>query len=66
MATFENSSHIAEANWESGTLLVKFKNGDMWEYWDVPNGIFQEMQAAPSAGKFFLQNVRGQFEGAKV
>jgi hypothetical protein len=66
MATFENSSHIAAADWDGGVLLVTFKNGARYEFYDVPSSILQEMQVAPSAGKFFNSEIKGRYESAKV
>jgi len=66
MATFENSSHVKEATWEGGILLVTFKGGERYEYYDVPSSILQEWLAAPSAGKFLNAEIKSQFESAKV
>jgi KTSC domain len=66
MATFENSSHIREANWDGGVLTVTFKGGERYEFYDVPSALLQEMQAAPSAGRFFNSEIKGRYESAKV
>jgi len=66
MATFENSSHVTSATWEAGTLLVTFKNGSQYEFWDVPPGLLPEWESAQSAGKFFNAEIKGKYQGAKV
>ena len=44
-----------------GTMIVEFVNRGKYEYFDVPLEVIQEFVAAPSVGKFFNQNIRGQY-----
>lgn len=61
-----DSSHINDVEWSGGVLTVQFKDGGVYEYYDVPNGTFQEFLAAPSKGRFFKESIKGVFEYAKV
>jgi hypothetical protein len=53
-------------DFETKTLEVEFKNGDLYQYAGVPQDLYAEMAKAPSAGKFFSANVRGRFAHQKL
>lgn len=46
---------------ETQTLDVEFTSGSGYSYSGVPEHVFQEMQSAPSVGRYFLQNIKGQY-----
>lgn len=46
-------------------LAVEFKNGSIYEYFDVPDAVFQRMKAAPSKGQFLAQDVKGRYRYAR-
>ena len=41
------------------TLEVGFKNGYVYQYFDVPEPIYQQMINTDSAGKFLINNIKG-------
>ncbi len=47
-------------------LIVEFVNGGRYNYFDVPEVVFQGMRAAPSKGQFLAQNVKGIYRYARV
>ena len=59
------SSHIDDVEWEDGKLLVTFKDGSVYEYSDVPIGVYQELLGAESIGKFFYTEIRNRFDFTK-
>lgn len=44
------------------TLTVRFKNGLDYTYVDVAQDVFESFKAAPSAGKFFMSNVKNKYQ----
>lgn len=44
-----------------GTMIVEFANRGKYEYFGVPLATIQEFVAASSVGKFFNENIRGQY-----
>jgi len=44
------------------TLEVRFKRGQSYTYFNVPEKVFDAMQAAPSKGHFVTGHVKGKFE----
>jgi hypothetical protein len=63
-----DSSNIASIGYDPGsqTLQVEFQGGRVYQYFDVPEGVFQEFLAASSKGKFFHANIKGSFRYARV
>jgi hypothetical protein len=63
-----SSSTISEVGFEanSNTLEILFRDGRVYQYFDVPENIFDALKAASSAGQFFHQNIRGVFRFARV
>ena len=62
------SSNIARYRYDAGThvLTVEFKNGGTYNYYDVPQRIYELMYAAPSIGQFLAQNIKGAYRYASV
>ncbi|WP_339786824.1 KTSC domain-containing protein [Paenibacillus sp. FSL R7-0313] len=53
---------------ESQAILeVEFKsNGHVWQYYDVPEYIWFEMNSAPSVGKYFHANIKNTYSESRV
>ncbi|HMF30918.1 MAG TPA: KTSC domain-containing protein [Candidatus Lokiarchaeia archaeon] len=50
----------------SKVLEVKFRNDYIYQYFDVPESTFGELQAAQARGKFFNAQVKGHFRYARI
>jgi KTSC domain len=63
-----DSSNIAGFGYDqaSQVLTVEFKNGSRYCYYDVPQGIADQMAVAASKGQFHAQNIKGVFRYARV
>lgn len=51
---------------ESQTLQVEFKNGGMYQYFDVPMHVYEELRDADSVGKYLAYNIKGTYRYSKV
>jgi len=62
------SSNISRFGYDadSSVLAVEFKNGGVYNYFDVSAAVFEQMQAAPSKGQFLAQNIKGHYRYARV
>lgn len=62
------SSNIKEAGFDSqsGTLELLFSDGRIYQYFDVPESIYEQLVAAPSVGRFFHTEIRGVYRYARV
>lgn len=50
----------------TSTLEVEFNSSAIWQYYDVLESTFYEMQSASSIGKFFHSNIKGQYAEGQV
>lgn len=62
--SFVDSSTIARIAYESdnSTLVVEFLSGRQYRYFDVEAAHFDELIAAPSAGKYFNANILKKYK----
>lgn len=60
------SGHLADVEWEDGTLYIVFRDGAKYAYSDVPIGVFQELMASPSKSAFFRSEIKGTYEYQRV
>jgi len=63
-----SSSNIASIGYDqaSSTLEVEFLKGGVYQYFDVPNNVFQGMMTANSHGEYLAQNIKGHYRYSKV
>lgn len=57
------SSNVSKFGYdeEFNKLTVEFKNGNMYEYFDVPVFVYESMKSAPSKGQFLAQEIKGKY-----
>jgi hypothetical protein len=62
-----NSTNLASVGYDptSETLEVEFTNGSIYQYYNVPQIIFDQLMQAPSVGVFFNANVRNVYANAR-
>ncbi len=62
------SSNVARFGYDASTqvLGVEFKNGGVYQYFDVPPNVFDQMQAAASKGQFLAKNIKGTYRYARA
>jgi hypothetical protein len=62
------SSNIARWSYDASSkiLRVEFRNGRIYEYLGVPRDVADEGEAAPSAGTWLAESVKGRFEYRRV
>ncbi len=63
-----SSSNIASIGYDdnSETLEIEFLNGAVYQYFDVPNGVYEELMAADSHGRYLAANIKGTYRYSKV
>jgi len=62
------SSNITRFGYDDGNqvLFIEFKNGGVYQYFDVPQNVFDQMKAASSKGQFLAQVVKGAYRYARM
>lgn len=62
------SSNIASIGYDadSQTLEIEFLNGGVYQYFDVPQYVYEELMDADSHGQYLAQNIKGVYRYSKV
>ena len=62
------SSNIARFAYDEQSLVLKieFKKGGLYDYFDVPDYVFEGMRNAPSKGQYLAQQIKGIFRYARA
>jgi len=50
----------------TNTLEIEFHGGRVYQYFDVPIQVFEELKIADSHGKYFNQQIKGHYRYARV
>lgn len=63
-----SSSNIGSIGYDedSQTLEIEFLNGGVYQYFDVPQHIYEELMSADSQGQYLAQNIKGAYRYSKV
>lgn len=62
------SSNVAEVGYDTTTMTleVAFKNGTVYQYFDVPESVYQELMCSDSVGKFLNEQIKNSYRYTKV
>lgn len=55
------SSNLNSMEYDNGTLRLTFNAGGMYEYYNVPQTVVNELKQAQSAGSYFHQFIREKY-----
>lgn len=63
-----SSLNLSEIGYDpaSETLEVMFHHGGVYQYYNVPFHVYEQLRNAPSIGKFFNAEIKGRFPEARV
>ena len=63
-----DSSNVEAVGYDedSATLQVTFNNGASYQYFDVPERLFNELRDAGSVGGYLHQHIKGTYRFSKV
>ena len=63
-----DSSNVEAVGYDekSSTLQVEFKNGGMYQYFDVPEDEFIGLRDASSVGGYLAARIKGTYRYSKV
>ena len=62
------SSNLASIGYNTTNeiLEIEFNHGGIYQYFDVPKNIYEELMNANSHGKYFTSNIRNDYEFIKL
>ena len=63
-----DSSNIASIGYDedTNTLEIEFHNGGVYQYFDVPFQVYDDLMEAASKGQYLAQQIKGQYRYVKV
>jgi hypothetical protein len=63
-----SSSNIASIGYEPATevLEVEFLDNSVYQYFNVPNFVYEALMAAPSHGVYLNENIKGQYQYERI
>jgi len=63
-----NSSNIKSIGYESNskTLEIEFRDGGIYQYFNVTSNIYKEFISAPSIGSFFHKYIKDKYNWKKI
>jgi KTSC domain len=63
-----SSSNIASIGYDqkTRTLEVEFLKGGVYQYFDVPQAVYEEFISAESKGKYLADQIKGNYRYARV
>ncbi len=54
-------SSVVQSAGHSRVLEIQVESGRVYQYFDVPESVYQEMMQAESKGKYFNAHIRNQY-----
>ena len=63
-----SSSNVSSIGYDrdADTLEIEFMNGWVYQYYGVPEHLYDEVMRAPSKGQFVSQYIRDQYPYSRV
>jgi len=63
-----NSSNLVKTEFDTsdGKLVVEFKNGMKYEFYEVPHQLYVQFRMSESQGKFFNSKISKNFKYKKI
>lgn len=63
-----SSSNLVSVGYDdsSQTLEIEFQDGAVYQYFNVPQNIYDALMAAPSKGQFLAYQIRDRFPYSRV
>lgn len=63
-----SSSNVSSVGYdvESSTLEVEFNNSAVYQYFDVPENVYQELISAASVGGYLANQIKGRYRYSRV
>ena len=62
------SRNVATVGYDPNTMTleVEFRKGSVYQYFDVPETVYQELMSASSVGKYLNQFIKGSYRYVQI
>ena len=63
-----NSSDLSAVGYDSATetLTIEFNSGGLYEYYGVPQNIYEGLMSSPSKGQYFHRFIKESYNTTKL
>lgn len=63
-----SSSNLAAVGYDAGseTLEIEFNNGRIYQYYNVPEFMYDNLMAAPSVGVYFNAEIKNAYTCSQI
>lgn len=61
-----NSSSVRSVGWSDGTLELEYVNGDVYQYFEVPQPTYAALMAASSIGAYVNKHIKPYYEFREI
>ena len=63
-----SSSHLSSVGYDQNTLTleIQFKDGSVYQYFDVPEMVHQQLMQADSKGTFLQASIKNNYRYTKL
>ena len=61
-----NSSNLSAVGYDGSTLRISFHSGGVYDYYNVPASVYEDLMNAPSKGKYHAAYIKGYYRYARV
>ena len=61
-----SSECIDDVEYDAGTLTIRFTDGTMYEYYNVPTLVWANLNRGISLGRYFNYNIRGPYSFSRL
>lgn len=63
-----SSSHLVSVGYDEQfqTLEIEFKDGSVYQYFDVPDNVYEDLMQAPSQGKFLHAHIMNFYRDTRL
>ena len=63
-----HSSNISSIGYDKkeSFLVIRFTNGSLYKYYNVPPNVYHELMKATSHGGYFHAEIKGKYEYTKI
>jgi hypothetical protein len=66
MEKHKTESSVIGAVGHSRVLEIQFESGRVYQYFNVPEDVYEEMLNSDSKGKYFNSHIRGKYEYQEI
>lgn len=58
---YVSSSAMSRVEWNNGTLSIWFKGSGKYDYYNVPESVYERLLSSSSKGQFFNDHIRDRY-----